>query len=316
MEADKLVKLAIVVPCYNEEEVLPETVSRLTRFVDDLKSKGKAAEDSAIYFVDDGRQDSTWSLIQGFADKHDAVKGVKLSRNRGHQNALLAGLHVAKGDAIISIDADLQDDIQVMETMVDRFVEGNDVVYGVRSSREKDSFFKRSTAQLYYKVLHAFGVEVVFDHADYRLLSRRALNDLKSYSEVNFFLRGVVPTLGYKSCKVTYARQERFAGESKYPLRKMLALALDGITSFSAVPLKMIAALGVIMFLVSLGISIWAVGAKLFSDGVVPGWTSSVLPMYLLGGIQLLSLGVVGEYVAKIYMETKRRPRYFIEEEI
>ncbi|MCP8686836.1 glycosyltransferase family 2 protein [Marinobacterium sedimentorum] len=309
-----LPKLNIVVPCYNEEEVLPETVKQLGGLLTDLIDKGKVGPQSKLLMVDDGSRDATWEQIAGFAEQYEWVGGIKLSRNRGHQNALLAGLQIADGDAVVSIDADLQDDIRVIETMVDRYHQGYEVIYGVRDDRSTDSFFKRFSAEFYYRVLALMGVEIIFNHADYRLLSRRALDALKAHDEVNLFLRGIVPTLGYKSCQVPYQRSERFAGESKYPLRKMLALAFDGVTSFSAVPLRLIALLGILMFVASIGISIWALWVKFFSDTAVPGWTSSVLPMYFLGGIQLLSLGVVGEYVAKIYMEIKRRPRYFIEE--
>jgi len=306
-------RLAIVVPCYNEEEVLPETIIRLSELLDGLVQKGKAAEDSKIYYVDDGSRDKTWQLICDQAKLSPRVGGVKLSRNRGHQNALLAGLEVTIEDAVVSIDADLQDDIGVIERMVDEFDQGYDIVYGVRNDRTADSFLKRSTAELFYKLLGFLGVNVVFNHADFRLLSRKALDALKEYEEVNLFLRGVVPTLGFNSCEVGYARVERFAGESKYPFRKMLALAVDGITSFSAVPLRFIAGLGVLVFILSLVVSVWAIWVRMFTDNSVPGWASSVLPMYLLGGIQLLSLGVVGEYIAKIYMETKKRPRFIIE---
>ncbi|WP_020679715.1 glycosyltransferase family 2 protein [Marinobacterium rhizophilum] len=306
--------LTVVIPCFNEEEVLPETHNRMSRFIQDLIDKRKISPDSQMLLVDDGSSDATWQLIKAYSESSVHVGGLKLSRNRGHQVALLAGLHAAKGNVVVSIDADLQDDIGVIETMLDRYHEGFEVVYGVRDDRTSDSVFKRTTAEYYYKILSAMGVEIVFNHADYRLLSRRAMDALKSHEEVNLFLRGIVPTLGFKSCQVTYERTERFAGESKYPLRKMLALAIDGITSFSAVPLRFIAGFGVLVFLVSLLISCWAIWVRLFSDDAVPGWASSVLPMYMLGGIQLLSVGVVGEYVAKIYAETKRRPKYFIEE--
>jgi len=307
--------IAIVVPCFNEEEVLSETVARLSDLMERMQESGKISSDSQCYFVDDGSTDETWSVIKKFAQTSQRVGGIKLSRNRGHQNALLAGLHHASGDCVISIDADLQDDIGVIETMVDRFCEGYDVVYGVRADRSSDSAFKRATAEMYYGALSILGVDIVFNHADYRLLSRRALECLKEYEEVNLFLRGIVPTLGFKTCQVEYERAERYAGESKYPLKKMLALALDGVTSFSAVPLRFVAVLGIIGFVASLMVSGWAIWARLTGQ-VVPGWASSVLPIYLLGGLQLLSLGVVGEYVAKTYMETKHRPRYFIEDSI
>lgn len=307
-------EISIVIPCYNEQEVLPETVGRLTALLRRLIEQQKVAATSHLLLVDDGSRDNTWTLISGFATENMFVQGIKLSRNRGHQIALLAGLSFAKGDAVISIDADLQDDINVIETMVDRFREGFEVVFGVRDDRTSDTLSKRTTAELYYRILAALNVEVVFNHADFRLLSRRALNALKDHGEANLFIRGIIPTLGFRSCKVPYERHERFAGESKYPLRKMLALAIDGVTSFSAAPLRFIAVLGVVVFLVSLMISAWVVWVKLFTSSAVPGWASSVLPMYLLGGIQLLGTGVVGEYAAKIYLETKRRPRFFVEE--
>ncbi|MEH6586193.1 MAG: glycosyltransferase family 2 protein [Halioglobus sp.] len=307
-------KLSIVVPCYNEEEVLPETIRQLSELITKMIGKQLVSDESCMLLVDDGSGDGTWALIEANAKSSSLVSGVKLSRNRGHQNALLAGLTVADGDVVVSIDADLQDDISVIEEMVERHRGGFDVVYGVRGNRESDSFSKRFSAEVFYRLLSFMGVETVFNHADYRLLSRRALEALKSHDEVNLYLRGVVPTIGFKSCEVPYDRKERFAGESKYPLSKMLALAFDGITSFSAVPLRIIGGLGILIFFISMAISAWALYISLFTDKAIPGWASSVLPMYVLGGIQLLSLGVVGEYVAKVYMETKRRPRFFIEE--
>ena len=239
--------------------------------------------------------------------------GVKLSRNRGHQNALLAGLMQADGDAVISLDADLQDDLGVIEQMVDAYREGCEIVYGVRDNRQKDTWFKRWSAERYYALLRFLGVDIVPNHADYRLLGRKALDALGDYEEVNLFLRGIIPQLGYRSRHVYYERGERVAGESKYPLKKMLTFAADGVTSFSAVPLRLIAGLGAVVFVMSVLISFWVLGVRLFSDQAVPGWASTLLPIYALGGVQLLSIGVVGEYVAKIYLETKRRPRFFIE---
>jgi polyisoprenyl-phosphate glycosyltransferase len=241
-------------------------------------------------------------------------RGVKLSTNRGHQTALIAGLWAACGEAVISVDADLQDDLGAVERMMDAYAAGNEIVYGVRTRRASDTHFKRSSAGAYYQLLKLFGVRIVRHHADYRLLSRRALDSLKQYSEVNLFLRGIVPLMGYRSAIVHYERTARFAGESKYPLRKMLALALDGITSFSAVPLRLIAMLGVAVSMLSVGMMLWAFWVKLATTRALPGWASSVIPIYFLGGIQLLSMGVLGEYVAKLYIETKRRPRFFIEE--
>ena len=308
--------LAVVIPCYNEEEVLPETVKQLTVLMQEMERDGLIEAGSAIWFVDDGSKDKTWELIEGYVMSNPYIRGLKLARNRGHQNALLAGLENATGDVLISIDADLQDDIQVIKTMMKEYHKGIDVVYGVRSVRELDTPFKRMTAEGYYHLLKKMGVNIVFNHADFRLMSRRAIEALKAYEEVNLFLRGIIPTIGFPSSTVEYARAARFAGESKYPLKKMLALAADGITSFSAVPLRLIAALGFFIFLFSMGLSTWVFFVKLFTDNATPGWASSVLPMYLLGGIQLLSIGVLGEYVAKMYMETKKRPRYFIQDNI
>ncbi len=305
--------LNIVVPCYNEQAVLPESHQRLLTLLDHLSEQGKISADSRIYFVDDGSTDLTWPLIESYSKADPRVSGIKLSINRGHQNALLAGLLTAEGDAVVSIDADLQDDIAVIEEMVDAFQQGSDVVYGVRRTRHQDTLFKRLSARLFYRLLRAMGVKVEFDHADFRLMSRRALEALKEYSEVNLFLRGLIPTIGFPSTVVTYDRDSRFAGESKYPLYRMLALAIDGITSFSALPLRLISGLGIIIFLLSLLLSLWVTWVRFISGDAVPGWASLVLPMYLLGGLQLFSIGVVGEYVAKTYLETKRRPRFVIE---
>ena len=308
--------LSIVVPCYNEEEVLPETINRLSTLLQSLIDKNKVSEETYVFFVDDGSRDRTWDIIEATAQSNKLVKGYKLSRNRGHQNALLAGLHNAQGDILISIDADLQDDTDAIEAMVDEHAKGYEVVYGVRSKRETDTFFKRFTAEAYYKLLAKFGVELVFNHADYRLLSRRALKELKRYSEVNLFLRGIVPQLGFNSTSVEYERHERFAGESKYPLKKMLAFAAEGITSFSHAPLRFITGLGFLVSLFAFLMVFWVLGVKIFTDNAVPGWASIVIPVFFIGGVQLLSLGVVGEYIAKIYMETKSRPLYIIEKEV
>ena len=312
-EARAEIHLTILVPCFNEEEVLEETMSRLRQVVEQLSETGKVNGESRIIFVDDGSRDRTWELIERAALSDTRIGGIKLSRNRGHQNALLAGLLNAPGDAVVSIDADLQDDVDVIEEMVDKYLKGAHIVYGVRKTRRSDTGLKRLTAEGYYSILRAMGVDVTFNHADFRLMSRQALDALKQYNEVNLFLRGIIPTIGYKTAIVEYDRHERFAGESKYPLRKMLALAIDGVTSFSAVPLRFIAILGLLVFLGSMILSAWVVWTRFISGDAIPGWASSVLPMYFLGGIQLLSIGVVGEYVAKIYMETKRRPRFFIE---
>jgi glycosyltransferase involved in cell wall biosynthesis len=312
--AERPNRLSVVVPCYNEEEVLPETVARLRKLLDDLTENRRIAPDSNVIFVDDGSRDRTWELIRGFHAVDPRIRGVRLSANRGHQTALLAGLFAADGDAIASIDADLQDDVEAIGAMVEHYLAGSDVVYGVRQSRKVDSAFKRSTAESYYTILGLLGVNVVHNHADFRLLSRRALEALKQYSEVNLFVRGIVPLLGYPSSTVFYDRAERFAGKSKYPLRKMLALAADGVTSFTAFPLRLIAVLGIVVSLLSVGMVVWVLWVRLVSGEAVPGWASSVIPVYFLGGLQLLSIGVVGEYVSKLYFEAKRRPRYFIQD--
>lgn len=309
-------KLGIVIPCYNEEEVLPETCKRMTGLLDRLVAAGKIADDSKVFLVDDGSRDRTWGLIKAFSESNRRIAGIKLSRNRGHQNALIAGLFTAEGDALVSVDADLQDDVNAIETMVDRFNAGVDIVYGVRKRRETDAVFKRFTAEMFYKLLATFGAESIYNHADYRLMSRRAIECLKQYNEVNLYLRGIVPLIGFKSEIVYYDRSERFAGESKYPLKKMLALALDGITSFSVVPLRMITLMGFVIFLGSMAVTLWVLWAKFFSNQVVPGWTSIVLPMYFLGGIQLFCIGMIGEYLGKTYSEVKSRPRFFVEETV
>lgn len=308
-----MIKLAIVVPCYNEEQVLPETTRRLSELLQRLADSGKVSDSSRIYFVDDGSRDQTWPLIEQLAQASPLIKGIKLSRNRGHQNALLSGLMNAEGEVVISVDADLQDDLDAIVEMLDAHAQGSDVVYGVRSQRDTDTFFKRFTAQAYYKLLQMMGVDVVFDHADYRLLSRRAIKALQGYEETNLFLRGIIPTLGFKSSKVYYERHERFAGESKYPVHKMLALAIEGITSFSPMPLRIIAVFGILVTVISSFLGLWAVVMRLFTDSTVPGWASTAVPVYFLGGLQLLGIGVIGEYLAKVYMEVKRRPRYIIE---
>lgn len=306
-------RLSIVVPCYNEQEVLEDSCAKLLALLKKLMAKGLITPGSELLLVDDGSTDSTWSLIEQIAQQETLVTGISLSRNRGHQNALLAGLSEAKGEAIITIDADLQDDISVIEQMVQRHQQGFEIVYGVRQQRNSDTQYKRITAQWYYRLLLLMGVEIIADHADFRLLGRQALSALQQYQEVNLFLRGIIPTLGYPTCQIYYDRKQRQAGTTKYSMTKMLALAIDGITSFSAIPLRFIAVCGLMVFIISLLTSMWAMGVRLFSDDIVPGWASSVLPMYLLGGVQLLSIGVVGEYVAKIYLETKNRPRFFIE---
>ena len=308
-------ELSVVIPCYNEEEVLPETIRRIVALLDDLAARGKITGDSRAILVDDGSRDRTWELIASASREHLRIAGLKLSRNRGHQYAMMAGLFRAPGDAVISIDADLQDDLGAIEKMVEEHAAGADVVYGVRAKRTTDSWFKRVTAEGYYKLLAAMGVEVVFNHADYRLLSRRALEALKQYDESNLFLRAIIPQIGFPSAVVTYDRAERFAGESKYPLKKMLALAWQGVTSFSAMPLRLITTAGTLISLGSFVVVLWALWVRMFEQQAVPGWASTVVPMYFLGGVQLLCIGIIGEYVSKIYLETKRRPRYFIEME-
>jgi polyisoprenyl-phosphate glycosyltransferase len=308
--------LAIVIPCYNEEEVLPETCRRVSGLIRGLIEAHRISGNSAIYFVDDGSRDGTWPLIEQFALEDRHVTGIKLSHNRGHQNALLAGLFNAHGDAVVSVDADLQDDVGAISEMVDRFLAGAEIVYGVRRRREVDSPFKRVTAELFYRLIDALGAESIHNHADYRLMSRRAVENLKQYREVNLYLRGIVPLLGFRSEIVHYDRAQRFAGESKYPLRKMIALALEAITSFSVVPLRLITGIGFIVFLGTILVSLWALWIRLFSDRAMPGWTSIVLPMYFLGGIQIFCIGMLGEYLGKTYAEVKARPRYLIEKTV
>lgn len=307
--------LYIVVPCYKEEAVLPETSKRLRAKVESLQAQGKISDKSRVMFVNDGSKDRTWEIISDLHKETPQVfSGVNLSRNRGHQNALLAGLMTAVNyaDMVISMDADLQDDVDAVDAMVDAYHNGFDVVYGVRSSRETDTFFKRFTAESFYKLMKALGVDIVFNHADYRLMSKRALEGLAEFGEVNLFLRGIVPQIGYPWTTVEYERHERFAGESKYPLKKMLSFAFDGITSFSVKPMRMILSLGVVVFTISIVMLLWALISKL-TGRAEAGWTSMMGSIWLIGGIQLLSLGVIGEYIGKIYSESKRRPRFIIE---
>ena len=306
--------LYIVVPCYNEEEVLFETSSRLKEKMASLKEKNLIDDDSRVMFVDDGSRDKTWEIISRLVEGNKVFSGVKLSKNRGHQNALLAGLMTAKqySDCVISMDADLQDDIDAVDAFVEKYYQGNDVVYGVRSSRKKDTMFKRVTAQGFYKFMKLLGVDIVYNHADYRLMSKRALDALEQYDEVNLFLRGIVPLIGFKWDVVEYERNERFAGQSKYPLKKMLSFAFDGITSFSVRPIRIITSIGFMIFLASLISIIVLLVMKLFGS-TVQGWTTLMASIWMIGGIQLLSLGVIGEYIGKIYKEVKRRPRYIIE---
>lgn len=306
--------LYIVSPCYNEEEVLPEVSKRLDTLFADMIAKELIDNKSKIVFVNDGSKDKTWEEISKISELNNRFVGVKLSRNCGHQNALLAGLLYAKefADCAISIDADLQDDINAIPEFIAKFNAGCDVVYGVRKSRKTDTFFKKTTAQFFYKLMNNLGVKVVYNHADYRLLSKRALEDLEEYKEVNLFLRGVVPLIGYKSETVYYDRSERFAGESKYPLKKMLTFAWDGITSFSVTPIRFVWLVGMIIFALSIVATVYALIRWLFG-ATVSGWTSISISIWALGGIQLFSLGMIGEYVGKIYKETKARPKFHIE---
>ena len=307
--------LFIVVPCYNEQEVLTETTRVLLDKLARMEKDGLCSENSSIVYVDDGSRDDTWPLITRLQEDHPAVRGLKLSRNRGHQNALLSGLMTVKEecDCAVSMDADLQDDGEVLSEFVRKFREGCDVVYGVRNSRETDTAFKRSTAQGFYKVMHLLGAEVVYNHADYRLMSRRALQALSEYKEVNLFLRGIVPLIGFRSDYVYYDRHERFAGESKYPLKKMIAFAMEGITSFSVKPLKLISRLGILISILSIFGLLYAL-ISYCTGHAVAGWTAIVSSIWLLGGLQMLCLGVAGTYIGKIYSEVKARPRFIIEE--
>lgn len=307
--------LYVVIPCYKEEAVLPETARRMKEKMTALMQQEKISGDSRVMFVNDGSKDRTWEIIAQLHQEDKLFSGVNLSRNRGHQNALLAGLMTAVNfaDLIVSMDADLQDDINAIDAMVDAYHQGYDVVYGVRSSRKTDTFFKRFTAESFYRLMKVLGVDIVFNHADYRLMSKRAVEGLAEFKEVNLFLRGIVPQIGFPWTTVEYERKERFAGESKYPLKKMLAFAFDGITSFSVKPMRMILNLGAVVFVISLLMLLWALIARLTGSSVA-GWTSLMGSIWLIGGIQLLSLGVIGEYIGKIYSETKARPRFIVEQ--
>lgn len=310
-------RLFIVVPCYNEEEVLNDTIRQLSGVLSSLIMKKKISDDSKLLFVDDGSKDKTWQLIEENAKGSQYVKGLKLAGNVGHQNALLAGLMCAKGqcDITVSIDADLQDDIAVIEDMVDKYHDGCDIVYGVRNDRTSDTFFKRTTAQGFYKVMKLMGIKSVYNHADFRLMSKKAVEGLSYYKERNLFLRGIVPTIGYKTDCVYYERKERMAGESKYPLKKMIAFAFDGITSFSVKPMTFIMFLGIIMIFFAVAMSIYSL-IRLGQGNVVRGWTSLWLSMWFIGGIITFSIGLLGEYIGKVYIEVKERPRFIVEKEI
>ncbi|MBE6824294.1 MAG: glycosyltransferase family 2 protein [Ruminococcaceae bacterium] len=309
-----MTKLYIAVPCYNEEEVLPDSSQKLLSKLNEMIAQGKITDDSRIVLIDDGSKDKTWSIIESLHKGNEMFQGIKLSRNRGHQNALLCGLMTLKDkcDAVISIDADLQDDINVFDEMVEKYESGCDVVYGVRSKRETDTFFKRFTAEAYYKILDKLGAKIIFNHADFRLMSARALEAFSQFKEVNLFLRGIVPMVGYKSDIVTYERSERLLGESKYPLKKMLALAFEGITSLSTKPIKLISRIGMVIFLVSIVMLIYFL-VRFFMGATVDGWASLAVSIWAIGGLQLLAIGVIGEYIGKIYLETKARPRYIVE---
>lgn len=307
--------LYLVIPCYNEEAVLPETAKQLLLKYNELLEKQLISTESRICFVNDGSKDRTWEIIRSLHTENPIFTGLTLSRNRGHQNALLAGLMTVlpKADVVISMDADLQDDIHAIATMLEAYQHGNEIVYGVRSSRKSDTFFKRFTAESFYRLLQDMGVEIIYNHADFRLMSKQALEGLQQFDEVNLFLRGLVPLIGYQSATVTYERRERIAGDSKYPVRKMIALAFDGITSLSIRPIRMIANLGFCISLISFLFFIWSIITH-FCGYTVAGWTSILASIWLVGGLEMLSLGVIGEYIGKIYSETKHRPRYLIEE--
>lgn len=309
-------QLCIVVPCYNEDEVLEETCGRLLALLTAVTATGQISPASRICFVDDGSTDRTWALIESLAGRDRRVTGIKLSRNRGHQNALLAGLLTAEGDAIISVDADLQDDIGAIPRMIEQLTRGADIVFGVRSRRDNDSVFKRGTANAFYRLMNWLGAQTIYNHADFRLMSRRAVEALRQYREVNVFLRGIVPLVGFPTAVVEYERSQRLAGTSKYPLRKMLSFALEGLTSFSVVPLRIITFMGTLVFLITFGLGVWVLYVRFFTDLAVPGWASTMLPMFFLGGVQILCLGVMGEYLGRLYQEMKARPRYIIEKKI
>jgi glycosyltransferase involved in cell wall biosynthesis len=306
------VRLSIVVPCYNEEAVIAECARQLRMVMGELVQAGKVTSDSQIVFVNDGSRDKTWEMIQELCAADAVFSGISLSRNFGHQGALLAGLHAAPGDALISIDADLQDDLGVIAKMVDCFQQGYDVVYGVRRERRNDTFFKRTTALAFYRIMRILGTRTIYNHADFRLMSRRAIEALKEYGEVSLFLRGIVPLVGFPSTSVFFDRAERFAGETKYPLRKMIELSLAAITSFSSTPLRLITLAAALGVLASFGVSVWVVLTRIFLKTTVPGWASILLPILFIGSLNLLASGVIGEYLARVFDEVKARPRYLI----
>lgn len=307
--------LYMVIPCYNEKEVLNETAVRLKEIYLKLINSNKINKKSKIVFVNDGSKDTTWEIIKDLHEKDNTFSGINLSRNKGHQNALLAGLLTVKNysDMVISMDADLQDDINAIEEMVDKYLEGYEIVYGVRSKREKDTFFKRFTAQSYYKLLNSIGGEVIYNHADYRLMSKRTIEELANFKEVNLFLRGVIPMLGFSSTTVPYERNERLAGKSKYPLKKMLSFGIEGITSLSVKPIRIISGLGISIFVVSILMLVYIIVRHQMGD-TVTGWASVAVSVWAIGGLMLLSMGIIGEYIGKIYLETKERPKFIIKE--
>lgn len=306
--------LYIVVPCYNEEEMLHITSEKLEEKLRTLKNAGRISDDSRVVYVDDGSKDNTWNIIEEMHHNNKVFNGVKLSRNEGHQNALLAGLDYARNhaDMIVSMDADLQDDIDAVDAMIDKYHTGAEIVYGVRNDRSTDSAFKRGTAQLFYKMMKIMGAEIVYNHADFRLMSKRAVDELMNFKEVNLFLRGIVPLIGFKTDIVEYERHERIAGESKYPLKKMLSFAIDGVTSFSIKPINMIITAGFVCFLISVGMLIYSC-IRHFTGDTVSGWTSLMTSIWALGGLQVVSIGVVGKYIGKVYLEVKERPRYIVD---
>lgn len=309
--------IGIISPCYNEEKVINETSNQLNNILSDLVLRKIISENSFVVFIDDGSQDNSWKQIEKNATQLKYVKGLKLAGNVGHQNALLAGLHTYKdeADALITIDADLQDDITIIEEMITKFISGIDIVYGVRKERKSDSFFKQKTALLFYSMMTKMKINIIHNHADFRLCSKRVINALSEYNEVNLFLRGIIPSIGFSNEIVYYNRLKRFAGKSKYPLRKMVSFAWNGITSFSNYPLKLVTIIGFAIFFVCILMTIYA-AYGLYSDNVVPGWLSTVLPMYFLGGVQLFCFGILGEYIGKIYLEVKKRPRYFVDKRV
>ncbi|MFC1669728.1 glycosyltransferase family 2 protein [Spirochaetota bacterium] len=313
----KTCKLCILIPCYNEEEIIKYSSGKLFKILTSLVSKKKILKSSYLCFVDDGSIDKTWELIKEIGKKNKSIKGLKLSRNYGHQSALLAGLLTQKdkSDCVITIDADLQDDVSVIEDMIDEYYKGNSIVYGIRKSRDVDSVFKRFTAQFFYKLLNFLKVKTVYNHADFRLTDKKILNELSKFNEVNLYLRGLFPLIGLKSSSVYYERKKRTAGITKYPFRKMLLFAWDGITSFSFSPMRLILLLGVFIFIISSSFGLWAIILLIIGKSI-PGWASTVIPIYFFGGLQLMCIGILGEYIGKIYAETKSRPRYIIDEEV